>query len=238
MDFNTGGGSGRPDDRPLYGEGAGGPARGSAPGPAGSPGGEFNLQVPINSFVGTVRAVVLDPVGFFRGIARRGDFVSPLVFALICAVLNAVLSGIIGFFFLAGDPDFGVGGAFAGLIWNIILIPILTVIGLFIMAGLFHLLVLLFVRPANAGFEANFRVASYASVALLVGWIPIIGFILLVVGYAILSVLGIREVHTTTTGKAALVSVISVVVFLLLLIVASAVLAFLLFFLLGSQQQF
>jgi hypothetical protein len=37
--------------------------------------------------------VLLNSVGFFRGIARRGDFAGPLVFALICAVINGCSPG-------------------------------------------------------------------------------------------------------------------------------------------------
>src|ERR687885_2006992 len=140
MDFNTEGGSGRPDDRPLFGgetdRRAGGPERG----PAGSPGGEFNLQDPVNSFIGTVRALVLDPVGFFRSTPRQGNFVNPLVFAVICAVINGVLGGIIVFLISVAFRSRGFGGAFASLISSIIFTPIGTVIGLFIGAAIFHLL--------------------------------------------------------------------------------------------------
>jgi hypothetical protein len=236
MDFNTGGGSGSPDDRPLYGDGAGRSTRGPARGPGGSSGGEFNLQDPINSFISTVRAVVLNPVGFFRGIARQGDFVNPLVFALICALISGVLGGIINFLislaFGGGDPDFGVGGALAGLIANIILTPIFTAIGLFIGAGIYHLFVLLLVRPANAGFEATFRVVSYASVVLLVSWIPIVNFVAAVYG-VVLHILGIREVHSTSTGRAVGVVLIPVGVLLLLLLLLGAALFALL---IGSQE--
>ena len=240
MDFNTGGGSGRPDDRPLYGEEAGGTARGPAPGPAGSPGGEFNLQDPINSFIGTVRTLVLDPIGFFRRIARGGDFVSPLIFALICALISGILGGIINFLIslaFGGDPDFGVGGAFVGLIANIVLTPIYWAIVLFIGAALLHLLVLLFVRPRNAGYEATFRVISYASVYQLVSWIPLIGWIVGPVWGVVLAILGIREIHATTTGKAVLIVLIPVVVAILFVVfVLAALIGGALF--LDNQQQF
>src|SRR5919202_126219 len=98
MDSNTGGGSERAGDGSLFGgetaRHPGGPERGSA----GSPGGEFNLQDPVNSFISTVRTLVLDPVAFFRGIPRQGNFVNPLVFAIICALINGILGGIIGLF--------------------------------------------------------------------------------------------------------------------------------------------
>jgi hypothetical protein len=240
MDFNTGGGSGRSDDRPLYGEEAGGPARGPAPRPGGSPGGEFNLQDPINSFVDTVRAVVLDPVGFFRGIARRGDFVNPLIFAVICALISALLGGLINLllsplFASPGDTGEALAGGVVGFVGNLILAPIFVVIVLFIGAAITHLLVMLLVRPQNAGFEATFRVGTYSQVTQLVSWIPIIGVIIAVVWTAILSIFGIREVHSTTTGKAALVVLIPVAVILLLVILLGVALIALF---VGSQQQF
>src|ERR671917_673366 len=141
MDFNTGRGEGRPDDqsRPLYSERAGGrPVGGPERGPAGGPGGgEFNLQDPINSFVSTVRALVLDPVGFFRGIARRGDFVNPLIFAAICALISALLGGLINLILaplFAGPGDTGeaLAGGAVELVFSLILTPILVVIALFI----------------------------------------------------------------------------------------------------------
>ena len=223
MDFNTGSGSGRPEDRPLFGEEPGGPAGGPARGPVGSPEGEFNLQDPVNSFIGTVRAIVLNPVGFFSGIARQGDFVNPLIFAVICAVISGILGGIIGFFFSLALGQ-GFGGAFAGLIINIIRTPIVTVIALFIGAAIWYLLTMLLVRPSNAGFEATFRVASYIQVYQLISWIPFIGWIVGPIYGIVLAIFGIREVHATTTGKAALVVLIPVVVVLLLLLILGAAL--------------
>ena len=237
MDFNTGGG--RPDDesRPLYGGEAGRRPPGGPPrGPAASSGGEFNLQDPVGSFIRTVQNVVINPVGFFRGIPKQGNFVSPLVFALICAVISGILGGIINFLiglaFSSGNQ--GVTGAFLSLIGNIILTPIGVAIGLFIGAGIYHLLVLLLVKPSNAGFEATFRVVAYASVIQLVSWIPIVGIVAGIYGI-VLSVFGIREVHNTTTGRAAAVVLIPVVVIVLLALIIVALVGAALFF--GTQQQ-
>jgi hypothetical protein len=69
-------------------------------------------------------------------------------------------------------------------------------------------------------------VASYTAVTSLVSWIPIIGGLLSLYGIY-LSVVGIREIHGTTTGKAVLVVLIPVILILLLallgLLVAGAV---------------
>lgn len=221
MDFNTGsGGTGS----------SGGPPPGSgrpSPGPSGSAAAvEFRYTDPVQSFIATVQAVVLRPAEFFRGILRRGDFLNPLIFALICVLVSAVLGGIIGFLFSIGVADQGVIGAFFGFIFSIIRSLIGVAIVLFIGAGIWHLLVVLFVKPTNSGYEATFRVAAYSAVVYLVSWIPVIGWILSLYGIY-LGIVGIREVHGTTTGKAALVVLIPIVVIggLLLLIFGAVLLA-------------
>jgi hypothetical protein len=230
MDFNTG-------------TGGTGESRGSSP-PPSDPGGssrrtpsagatEFTYTDPVPSLIDTVRSVVLAPADFFRGIRRQGDFLNPLVFALICASVGAVLGGIIGFFVSVGFADMGVGSAFVGLIGSIIRSLLSVAIGLFIGAAIWHLLVMLLVRPGNAGYEATFRVAAYASVVSLVSWIPILGWLLGL--YAIfLAVVGIREVHTTTTGRAALVVLIPTAVVLLLVLLVVFVVGAAIFF--NAQQ--
>jgi hypothetical protein len=229
MDFNTGPGSGSSSPTP-----------GNGPRPAsGGTGGEFTLQDPVGSFVRTVVAVVTQPVPFFRGIARQGNFVNPLVFALICALISALLSGIIGLIFaplFAGPGDTGeaFAGGIVGLVVTLILSPILTTIGLIIAAGIFHLLVLIFVRPSNMGFEATFRVASYTQVTQLISWIPIVGSIVAAVWSIVLLIFGIREVHSTTTGKAAAIVLIPVAVIFVLALIIVALVGAALFF--GTQQ--
>ena len=243
MDFNTGGSGGQnPNDpsRPLFGGDSPSPSPGgpTGGGPTGGTGGEFTLSDPVGSFVNTIRNVLLNPVSFFRGIARGGDLAGPLVFALICAVINGVLTGILGLLISLASGN-GFGAAIGSLLAGVFGVPIATAIGLFIGAGICHLLVLLLVRPSNAGFEATFRVVAYSSATQVVSWlsaIPIIGILVsLVVGaYGIyLAVVGIREVHATTTGRAALVVLIpAAIVFLIaiLLVGAAALVIF------GSQQ--
>ncbi len=242
MDFNTGGQNPNDPSRPLFGGEQPGPARGPVgDGPTGGTGGEFNLSDPIRSFVNAVRSVVLAPANFFRGLPRRGGFVNPLAFAVICALISALIGGILTvifspFFADAGGTGEAFVGGLVGLIVGLILAPIFTAIGLFIGAGITHLLVMLLVKPTNAGFEATFRVVSYVSVTQLISWIPFLGGIIAFVWGVVLSILGIREVHSTTTGTAALVVLIPVAVILLLVFALVALVGAALFF--GGQQQF
>ena len=57
---------------------------------------------------------------------------------------------------------------------------------------------------------------------LLVSWIPIIGWIASLYGIY-LAIVGIREVHNTTTGKAALVVLIPAAVLILLALILIAI---------------
>jgi len=218
VDFNTGSGSS-------------GGSGGSSRGPGGPPrvsgsasGGEFDFSDPVQSFINAVRGVVTAPVGFFRSIRREGDFVNPLIFAIICYEVSAILGGIIALAF--GSRGFG------GFLASIILAPIFAAIGLFIGAGILHLLVMLIVGSRNSGFEGTFRVGAYSSVTSLVSWIPIIGLIASLYGIY-LAIVGIREVHNTTTGKAALVVFIPAIVvgiLIVILVFAGALIYF------GTQQ--
>jgi hypothetical protein len=218
MDFNTGtGGSG------------GSPSEPSSPPPRTSgvaAGGEFNYQDPVQSFISTVQRVVLQPVDFFRGILRRGDFINPLIFAVLCYEIFAIVGALLRLIGIGADVGFG------GFIAAIVLAPIYAAIGLFIGAGILHLLVMLIVGSGNSGFEATFRVGAYAAVTSLVSWIPFIGWIASLYGIY-LAIVGIREVHTTTTGKAALVVLIPAAVVILLVLILVAVGAALFF----SMQQ-
>jgi hypothetical protein len=222
VDFNTGSGSS-------------GGSGGSSGGPGGTrprvSGGasnvEFDYSDPVQSFINAVRSVVTAPADFFRGIRRQGDFVNPLIFAIICYEVSAILGGLISLAGLYGSDGFG------SFLVSIILAPIFAAIGLFIGAGILHLLVMLIVGSRNSGYEGTFRVGAYSSVTSLVSWIPIIGLIASLYGIY-LAIVGIREVHTTTTGKAALVVLIpAVVVFILIVILIFAVGALFYF---GTQQ--
>ena len=92
-----------------------------------------------------------------------------------------------------------------------------------IYAAILHLLMILIVRPASAGFETTFRVVSYSHVPALISWIPIIGTLIWFIYSIVLNILGIRETHGTTTGQAVAVVLIPVAVLLLLGLLFAAV---------------
>ena len=204
-------------------------AVGTTSGPAG---GDYDLSNPVGSFIDVVGRVVARPAEFFSGIPRRGNYWPPLVFALICAEVSTILGGILRVAWrpeaMGGVRFQGAAYGFGNLIADVILTPIGAAIGLFVFAAIAHLLVMLFVGNANSGYEATFRVVCYVSVTSLVNWIPLIGGLIALYGLY-LAVVGIREMHATTPGRAALVVLlpIAVIFLLVLLVVAVAGVAFL-----------
>ena len=228
MDFDTGSQS---EARGSGGSGGGSGLR--PPGASASAGGEFDYRDPVGTFVAATRGVLTRPVDFFRGMARGGDLLNPILYAVICYEIYAVLGGLIGLLFggvasfgagTAGEQAAGVATSFGGFLLSIILAPLLAGVILFVMAGIKHLLVVLIVGSSNAGFEATLRVQSYTFATRIFWWVPIIGSLAGFVYGVYLSVVGIRDVHATTTGKAALVVLIPVAVVLLLLALLAAIL--------------
>jgi hypothetical protein len=237
VDFNTGSGGG---------SGAGGSSGGAGVPPPprvsrGVSGGDFDYRDLVPSFVQTVREVLFNPVNFFRSIRRECDFLNPLLFAIICALISGVLGGILRMIFTLVRGE-GFGGAVGSLIANIFLIPIGTAIGLFIGAAIYHLLVLLIVRPSHAGYEATFRAVAYASALQILGWLGYIPILGIVVGIAIaiynvvLSVIGIREMHATTTGRAVAVVLIPVIIIGILIFVVGLAIAAIIIAALNQSQ--
>lgn len=188
----------------------------------GTPRGDYDLSNPVGSFVEVVGRVVTRPAEFFSSIPKRGNFLSPLIFALICIVISTILGGLLRLILrseAAGGIRFEGAGpyGFGAFIVNVILSPIGGAIGLFLLAAIAHLFVMLFVGDGNSGFESTFRVVSYVSVTNLVNWIPIVGGLVGLYGLY-LAVVGIREMHATTTGRAALVVLLPFGVLLLLVL--------------------
>ena len=179
------------------------------------------------NFVGVVRRVVLTPAGFFSGLPRQGNLANPLLFALICIEISTILSWLLVLVGVVNSPSLNTNPQALGLpsiftsslpVVSILTAPVAGLIGILIAAGIQQLLVRLIVGARNSGFGATLKVASYTQATNLVNWIPVIGPLLALYGIY-LAVMGIREVHGTTMGKAALVVLLPFAVLLLVAVV-------------------
>lgn len=188
------------------------------PNGSGSSGTEFTTSRPISSFVETVRGVILDPAGFYRGIQPSGSLKNPVVFAILCGIVSFPLSFLAAPFdpFASNEPVFpqGLSSLAADnlpvtvvlVTIGLILLPLFALLGLYVGALIQHLFVMIFVRQRR-NFEATLRVVAYGSALLLLSWIPILGYIAtfyLIYVYTV----GFKELHSASTTRALLAALV------------------------------
>jgi hypothetical protein len=187
---------GPPSPPPPPGDGASGAAW-ERPGPF------------LDRIVNTVRDVLLKPTAFFRGMRRSGDVGQPLFFLLITGTVAALFWwGYNVLFQMAAGPreDLFLGPAIMTI--GLILAPAIIVLATFITAGIYHL-VLVLLGAARAPYEATFRVVAYSSGSTsLIGIIPICGGLIGAVWQIVACIIGLAEVHETSTGYAAVAVIV------------------------------
>ena len=179
---------------------------------------EFSFSSPVRSYIRSVRRTFSNPVAYFRAIDPRGGLLGPLIFAvvstvsplmvLICLVLilTVVADGIRGLamFHISGVPGVALG-TFVALAGP----SLVTIVLLLVFSCVSHLVVLLVLRRGHAGFRATFRANAYSSLGALLSYVPLVGGLLWFYGFYLV-VVGIREFHSTSTIRAAVVVFVSV----------------------------
>jgi len=167
------------------------------------------------AFVENSKDVLTAPVRFFQRMPVEGGIPSPLLYGVLAGYVGLVASALYGAGFKAaiGTSLASLGGAShmdrmlglmqggLGLVIQIVLGPIQIVVGLFLAAAIYHLLLMLF-GGARKGFEATFRVVCYAQAASLLGIIPVCGM-LSGIYVLVLNVIGLSEAHGIGRGTAA-----------------------------------
>lgn len=188
-----------------------------APAP-GRPGNDWERRGELgflNGLVGAVKAFVTSPGEAFSQTRKSGDLGSPLVFAVLVAVVTAMIGQIwamlLGTSMLTMLPaEFQEGlGLFmmssgAGFIVGLIVMPVVTVIWVFLWGAIVHVLLVLVggLDSSDAGFEGSLRVVAYSSVGNLAKLVPVIGDLISIVWMIVLMVIGLNRIHGTSEGKA------------------------------------
>lgn len=166
------------------------------------------------ALIETIKLFVTAPQDGFARMKEKGDYLSPILFAVIVGVAGVLMAQVWSLLF--GSSMLFVPGAMKqqmapamagqGMVWFGILLvsPILVVVGLLIASGLFHLALLLLkgTDSSTAGFEGTLRVVAYSQVVQLTAVVPFVGGLLGLVWAIILYTLGLSAVHRTTQGKA------------------------------------
>jgi hypothetical protein len=159
----------------------------------------------------TVNESLFRPSDFFKKMSVTGGLTDPLLYALIIGMV-----GLMFYYFwqillksamqnmLPGMEIASGRHMFQGIVMAILafLSPLLIILGLFISSGILHVC-LMMVKGAKNGFEATFRVVAYGYSANIFLVIPFCGGLLAGVWAIVLYIIGLREAHETTGGKAA-----------------------------------
>ncbi|NOZ13477.1 MAG: hypothetical protein GXO69_07490 [Acidobacteria bacterium] len=173
-----------------------------------------------NGMFETIKLSLFQPSSFFNTYRFEGSIGRPMVFALIVGwfsmavgvlwslIFNASIMSVISRYVpnaeQASMNRFGSQFMFSsiGSMVSLVLAPIIIILALFIMAGLYHLF-LMMVNGAKRGFETTFNVVCYSTSAKLFMIIPFCGGTVAWIYSLVISIIGISGAHETDGWKGA-----------------------------------
>ena len=187
-------------------------------------------------FVEKIKGILTEPSKTFDALKGEtlGESIKYYAFiAAISAALNTLLFTLaFGTMFGQLGTMMGASAGVAGAVVFFVFLFIFGIIGVLISGAIFHIFV--YLAGGRKGLTQTIKAVIYGSTpGLLIGWIPFIGMI----GglwSLVLEVLGIRQLHEMTTGRAVLAVVIMLVVLVIVTVLLAAVIAAFVFGL-GSQ---
>lgn len=160
----------------------------------------------------TMKDALFTPSDFFKKMPVSGGLTDPLLYALIIGMVGLMVHYIWDMLLYNSMPDFmtseirtaagrsvveGLRSPFAAM-----MTPFLLIFWLFVASGALHLFLHL-VRGALAGFEATFRVIAYGVSPLVFLIVPFCGMPIAGLWVMTIAIIGLKEAHGTTGGKAA-----------------------------------
>ena len=172
-----------------------------------------------NIFIQTVSGTLLNPKTFFSQMAPIGEYKDPFLFGLICSIISTL--GFMLWSLIKSPPDTYLEILLAIIVMTILSVALVSV-ALIVWALVLHVCLWL-VRGAKEELGATFKVVCYASSADLWSIVPLFGWLISTIWGIYILVIGLREVHHTTTGKAVLAVFLPLIVFIILLIIGIAI---------------
>lgn len=192
--------------RPVEGSGGSAAASGSGPEEYGADG--YGL----GGFWRVARRVILDPSGFFGGVAPGGPVRGAVLFAVACNTVGTLLAFLVEPLdpLVPGPTTLGRLGISDPTAQDLVLIavfvlllPLLVLLSVYVGAAIQHLFVWVFVREGRRDFYATLKATAYPSAVGLVSWVPVVGPFAAVYSFYLVAV-GVRRMHSTTFRRALL----------------------------------
>ncbi|OPX71924.1 MAG: Yip1 domain protein [Methanoregulaceae archaeon PtaB.Bin108] len=180
----------------------------------------------------TAKGFLMQPVQAFQK-ARRIELGDAIKYFIILLIINAILTVIVDL--IMGSAilsainqtmgQFGMGEIFLvetiGVVIGAIVLVIVSLIMVFIIGGWLHLFV--YLLGGRKGYLETVKALIFGSTPyMLIGWIPLIGIILGGIWSLILSILGIRELHQISTGRAAGAVILAAIIIVIIIALIAA----------------
>ena len=172
----------------------------------------------VGAFFETLVMVLTKPAVAFTVMRREGGLLDPLFYALIGGSIGVLISLlftlIMPSFGSFGDQQsslFAAAGVGIGMIMILIFVPICIILGVFIIAALIHVC-LIIVGGAKQSFETTFRVVCFATGStqpLVI--VPFCGGFIAFVWGLVAESIGVARAHETDIGRAVLAVLLPVI---------------------------
>jgi hypothetical protein len=166
--------------------------------------------------VSTIGLAFSDPVRLFSGM-RPDDIGMPLLYGVLVGTVTGVFSILWNMMFgglamMAGQARADELAVSTGVyLLFMMFMPILSAIGLFISAGLYHL-ALLVLGDGQRGFAITFRAVAYGQTPNILALVPFCGGMVGGIWSLILVIIGGRQGHATDWWRAILAYFLPVII--------------------------
>lgn len=149
-------------------------------------------------------ACLSSPAAFFRRISHDEPLLRPVLYYLLVSVAGAFFTLVWSAVFRAADlPGATAGGGGAELLW-FFASPFAALVGLGLSTAVYHVMAVM-LAPERRGPGATARALGYAASPVVFSAVPFLGPLVGMVWSLVLQVIGLREIHRTTTFRAAFI---------------------------------
>ncbi len=176
----------------------------------------------LKAFYRTTRDSLFSPSQFFKKISSGEGYWAPLIYALITGIIGKGFAIFWFWLFMAQWIPImdRIPFRYSLSILQIVApLPFQQAIAIFIVSAIIHLC-LMIVRGNNNGYKTTFRAISYSNSAQLFSIVPFVGSFIGFIYMIILFILGAREGHGISTGKAVLAVLLPLIVIFGLIFIA------------------
>ena len=169
-----------------------------------------------NTFVGTM----FHPSTFFSQTPTDAGIGKPLLYAIIVGTIGMIAIIVWEVIFIATSmlptfpqtPEnaFMIPYLSISLIFWLVAAPIFAIIWTFVYSGILHLS-LIIIKGNEQGFEATYRAVAYSMSTYWFDLIPICGWVVGPIWQIVLIIIGLRETHGISTGKAVVAWILPII---------------------------